>query len=472
MEKNKQQLMKNLTKFQDQKVGLMLVACFLASMLFLVLSKANNDISLRILTPKSSLVAVSAGLKADDKTDSVDGGSGTSPLCDVAQPRSEFCEMDGDVRIHGNSSTVTFVSTTSAAAAAGRSDESYRIRPYARKGDDTAMSFIREVHVRRDSADEPPPRCTVNHTDTPAIVFSTSAYAGNIFHDYSDILIPLFLTSRQYDGEVRFLVANINTWWLKKYRSVLGRLTKYPVIDFDRDAEVRCFSRVVVGLKCSKELSIDPSASPSGYAMPDFTRFLRASYNLTRDAVGPRGPKERPRMMIISRSRARAFRNVDEIVRLARETGFEAVVAEAGVGSDVARFAGLVNSCDAMMGVHGAGLTNLLYLPANATVVQVVPWGGLGWVARYDYGVPAADSGLHYLQYEIREEESSLAEVYARDHAVFKNPFKYHKLGWMAIREMFMDNQTVKLDIDRFRPVLLEALQLVRKQQSVSESVQ
>ncbi|KAJ6853057.1 glycosyltransferase [Iris pallida] len=169
--------MKNLTKFQDQKVGLMLVACFLASMLFLVLSKANNDISLRILTPKSSLVAVSAGLKADDKTDSVDGGNGTSPLCDVAQPRSEFCEMDAT---SGSTATPPPSPSSRRRRRGGRGAKRrvvphQALRPQGRRhGDELHQGGARQT----DSADEPPPRCTVNHTDTPAIVFSTSAYPG------------------------------------------------------------------------------------------------------------------------------------------------------------------------------------------------------------------------------------------------------------------------------------------------------
>nr|GLL47539.1 uncharacterized protein LOC109163084 [Ipomoea trifida] len=36
--------------------------------------------------------------------------------------------------------------------------------------------------------------CTRNH-NVPAVVFSTAGYSGNLFHDFSDLLIPLYLTS-------------------------------------------------------------------------------------------------------------------------------------------------------------------------------------------------------------------------------------------------------------------------------------
>jgi hypothetical protein len=42
--------------------------------------------------------------------------------------------------------------------------------------------------------------------------------------------------------------------------------------------------------------------------------------------------------------------------------------------TDMPNFARLVNSADVMMGVHGAGLTNMVFLPSRAVLVQVVPF--------------------------------------------------------------------------------------------------
>jgi hypothetical protein len=65
--------------------------------------------------------------------------------------------------------------------------------------------------------------------------------------------------------------------------------------------------------------------------------------------------------------------------------------------------------------------------------------------------------GLRYKQYSIAVHESSLTDQYPLDHEIFKNPLAFHK-GFEFIRQTFMDKQNVRLDCNRFRPVLLETL--------------
>jgi hypothetical protein len=67
-----------------------------------------------------------------------------------------------------------------------------------------------------------------------------------------------------------------------------------------------------------------------------------------------------------------------------------------------------VNSLDALLGVHGAGLTNAVFLPAGAVVIQVVPYGNLERTARIDFGKPVADMGLAY---SVTAEESMLLDM-------------------------------------------------------------
>jgi hypothetical protein len=128
---------------------------------------------------------------------------------------------------------------------------------------------------------------------------------------------------------------------------------------------------------------------------------------------------------------------------------------------DVSKFAEMVNSCDVLMGVHGAGLANIVFLPKNAIVIQVVPFGGFEWLATYDYGEPSKDMNIHYLEYKISKEESSLIQQYPLDDVVLSDPFTIQKQGWAAFKSVYMDRQNVKVDVNRFRPTLLEALELL-----------
>ncbi|EEE53774.1 hypothetical protein OsJ_00166 [Oryza sativa Japonica Group] len=193
---------------------------------------------------------------------------------------------------------------------------------------------------------------------------------------------------------------------------------------------------------------------------------MRATYRLPRDAPFPASGEQqprrpwRPRLLVIARARTRRFVNADEIVRGAERAGFEVVVSEGE--HEVAPFAELANTCDAMVGVHGAGLTNMVFLPTGGVVIQVVPLGGLEFVAGYFRG-PSRDMGLRYLEYRITPEESTLIDQYPRDHPIFTDPDGVKSKGWNSLKEAYLDKQDVRLDMKRFRPILKKAIAHLRK---------
>ncbi|KAF9602415.1 hypothetical protein IFM89_027544 [Coptis chinensis] len=380
------------------------------------------------------------------------------PVCNVFEERSDFCNIDGHIRVHGNSSTIYFASSQVGGWAG---NESWRLRPYARKTDLTAMGSVTQLSVKPITANQIAPSCSVNHS-VPAVVFSIGGYSGNHFHDFADILVPLYVTSRQFDGEVQFLITNVKAFWLLKYQTALKALSRYDIINMDKDNDVHCFPSVIVGLQYHTELIIDPSKSVNGYSMSSFREFLRSAYSLKRKRAIKISDRRRkkPRLLIVSRKRTRSFTNGDDIVKMAKSLGFAVVVAEPGM-TGLSQFAQIVNSCDVMMGVHGAGLTNLVFLPTNAILIQIVPWGRLEWLSTHYFGEPAVRMNIRYMEYRIKEEESTLIQQYPRDHAVFKDPMSIHKQGWNALKSTFLDKQNVNLDVHWFRRTLLEALELL-----------
>ncbi|XP_010916275.1 alpha-1,3-arabinosyltransferase XAT3 isoform X2 [Elaeis guineensis] len=390
---------------------------------------------------------------------SADAKPQRKPICDFSGPRSDVCKMEGDVRIHGKSSSVVFV--TSNQMRNPEPNESWGVKPYTRKSHKPAMQKIREVSVKMSNSTDAP-RCTLNHS-IPAVIFAIGGFTGNLYHDFADVLLPLFITSRQFNGEAQLFISNIQLEWVHKYRHILKRLGRYEIIDFDNDDQVRCYPHAIVGLESYKDMYIDPLRDPDGYSIVDFIKFLRGAYSLDRDSPIKMGehPEKKPRLVIIDRHRTRRLTNVGEIVKMAEGLGYEVLRAEATSETEVAEFARIINSCDVMMGVHGAGLTNMIFLPRNAVFIQVVPWGGLEWVANYDYGDPARNMKLQYMEYGMSLEESTLIDLYPRDHPVIKDPPSIHKQGWNAMYKVYMIEQSVKLDLRRFRPVLLKALELI-----------
>ncbi|KAM3750968.1 hypothetical protein ACB098_04G073400 [Castanea mollissima] len=356
------------------------------------------------------------------------------PLCDVTKRRGDICNINGDVRIQGNSSSVFLVSSEMSILAGN--NNSWRIRPYARKGDPAAMNPINEWSVKLSRRVEISP-CKKNQS-VPAVLFSQGGYTGNHFHDFSDVVIPLYLTSRQYNGEVQFLITETTT-----------NLSRYELMDIDREQGIHCFPSVIVGLKRNvKELSIDPSKY--SYSMSDFRGFLRSCYSLKRvNAIKLRDDRhKKPQLLIISRKRTRSFTNIGEITKMASRLGYKVTVAEPTM--NVSKFAELVNSCDVLMRVHGAGLTNIVFLPKNAILIQIVPFGDFEWLARTDYGEPTKDMNVKYLEYKISTEESTLLQQYPLDHVIFNDPYSIQKQGFIAFKSLF-------------RPTLLKALELLHQ---------
>jgi len=221
-----------------------------------------------------------------------------------------------------------------------------------------------------------------------------------------------------------------------------------------------------VGPRFHKELGVDAATTPTRYSILAFKELVRKSLGLQRVAamtagVQVEGERTRPRLLIISRKNSRAFMNVRGMVSMATSLGFEVRVGEPEVGTDVSKFARLVNSADVMIGVHGAGLTNMVYLPEGAVLIQVVPFGGLEWLARRNFKEPCEDMKLHYLEFMIQEDESTLIEQYPRDHPVFKDPSSVHRQGWNALKTVYLDKQNVRPHLGRLRDTLMEALKVL-----------
>ncbi|XP_047074484.1 beta-1,2-xylosyltransferase XYXT1-like [Lolium rigidum] len=410
--------------------------------------------------------------------------------CDFNSTRSDFCEIAGAIRIRGSTSEVFVVSPRRGATArdvfgpnstwVAANATSWKMKPYTRKGESRIMNGIREFTVRLASADEAL-ACDVMHEDVPAVLYSNGGYCGNYYHDFNDNIIPLFITTRHLGREVQLLVTQKQAWWFGKYGEIVDGLTRHEAVDLDGDTRVHCYRRVTVGLKSHKDLSIDPRRSPNNVSMVDFKRFLMWRYSLPREhAIRTEEDDEerrRPRLLIITRRSKRRFMNLEEIVAAAEKVGFEvttsdlmtppkkqddeAVVDDSGQAR-MADASATVNAVDAMLAVHGSGLTNLVFLPMNAVVVQVVPLGQMEELAMDEYGVPPRDMNMRYLQYNITAEESTLSELYPRDHPVFMDPGPIHKQSWSLVDEIYLGKQDVRLDISRFRPVLQKALELLR----------
>lgn len=164
-------------------------------------------------------------------------------------------------------------------------------------------------------------------------------------------------------------------------------------------------------------------------------------------------------MLIVSRRKNRFITNEMEVADMARRMGFDVVVKETGL--NISSVAKLVNSFDVLMGVHGAGLTNMVFLPENGVVIQIIPFGADLWAKPY-FRLPAKDMKLRYLEYKVSLNESSLLGKYPVDSEVYRDPRAVYRKGFIEYHAVYLNNQNVTLDFARFGKILSKALQLIQ----------
>ncbi|KAL6608012.1 hypothetical protein ACP70R_041075 [Stipagrostis hirtigluma subsp. patula] len=399
--------------------------------------------------------------------------------CDRTAIRTDVCVMRGDVRTHAASSSLFLLTNSSGPGPAA--DE--RIRPYTRKWESSIMNTIDELRLRSVPEGEgAPARCNVRH-DVPAVVFSTGGYTGNVYHEFNDGIIPLYITARQYNKKVVLVMLEYHDWWMTKYGHIVEQLSAYPPIDFANDRRTHCFPEAVVGLRIHDELAIDAARMPGNQSIQDFRQMLDDAYRgriqtiieeeeeKKKEAVEAattqgtrRGSNttmiekedDRPRLVIVSRNGSRAIENEAELARAAAGAGFRVAVLRPRQDTELAKMYRALNASDVMVGVHGAAMTHFLFMRPGSVFIQVVPLG-TDWAAETYYGEPARRLGLRYMPYKILPSESSLYGRYAKDDPVLTDPDTVNAKGWQVTKKVYLDGQNVRLDMARFRRRLREA---------------
>ncbi|KAF7123254.1 hypothetical protein RHSIM_Rhsim12G0077100 [Rhododendron simsii] len=321
------------------------------------------------------------------------------------------------------------------------------------------------------------PHCTVRH-NSPALLFSVTGSnlcTGNFFHAFNDGFIPLFITVNSVfpKDEDRVLVISTSCdWWVQRYVDLLQSFSKHRIITIDNDTATHCFPSATVGLVSHGFMTIEPQLMPNSKTLLHFHALLDKIYGQKLShppttSISPisNSPRSRPRFVLATRSNVsmgRVILNQAELRNAVEEEGFEVIEFEPKVETPLREIYKLISSSHVLVGVHGATLTNLLFLRPGSVVVQVVPIG-VEWIAGACFGKPANDMGLEYMEYKIGVEETSLREKYGKDDLVIKDPLALQRKGWSKeIMDIYLVEQNVKLDLVRFRRYLKKANEKAR----------
>ena len=327
------------------------------------------------------------------------------------------------------------------------------------------MANVKELTI---TSSPPTKQCHVTH-ESPGLVFSAGGYTGNIFHEFSDGFIPLYITLNslfyyQDDRDVVLVISKARDWWVRRYADLLGEFSKHRIINLDNDTSTHCFPSATLGLISHGFMKINPDLMPNYTTLNHFHTFVSKAYGKNKYALISHGLSSRPLVVLLSRPHGdgRALLNLEEVKKVTEKVGFEVVVFDPTPKIPLHEAFALLNSSHAMVGMHGAALTHLLFLRPSAVFVQVVPLG-TDWPAQACYGDPARAMGLDYMEYRIKAEESSLIEKYDKEDMVIKDPTTFLKgKAWSTVKNIYLKEQNVRLDLVRFRKYLKKAYKKAR----------
>ncbi|KAI3984167.1 hypothetical protein MKX01_011121 [Papaver californicum] len=423
--------------------------------------------------------------------------------CDRSSIRSDVCFMEGDIRTHSISKSIYLYSSKNISNGrklqkqkAEEIVQHEKIKPYTRKWERNTMERIDELNLfavkksmpRKNKADSNP--CQVKHS-VPAVFFSNGGLTGNVYHEFNDGILPLFITSQHLKKQVVFVIVEYHEWWFTKYENILSQLTDYPVIDYFSDNRTHCFPEAIVGLQIHDELAVDRSLMQGkNTSIRDFRELLDRAYwprisglldeeeaelkaNMSslppwlsslreeEEEIKQAELKTKPKLVIISRNGSRSINNEEEMVELAEAIGFQVEILYPNPRTELAKIYRVLNSSDVMIGVHGAAMTHFMFMKPGSVFIQVIPLG-TDWAAETYYGDPSIKLGLEYIPYKILPKESSLYGKYNEDDPVLADPDSVNAKGWEYTKKIYLDGQSVDLNLQRFRKRLVRAYEYMQ----------
>lgn len=353
--------------------------------------------------------------------------------CDYSSPLTDVCTLWGDVRIDVTTGEIVLFSRDPQTEPGEMG-----FRPHPRKWDKGLMeSQVSELPVRVVAHDDPSAplmNCTRNNT-APGVVFSAGGYSGGPFHDFNEVFLPLFETTRVYNRNVIMLMSDLKgEWWWRDNppkRSFVGAMTEHAIRliglendTYSRPQGVECFTNLTLGLYHSlcmyDENGGFQSRAASGTILQEFGPYMRKGLHL------PEVTSSRvfvPTVGIVQRNTTRQFLNYGELIRVAQRENFTVVpiMFEALNHTEMAQ---QMASLDVLVAVHGAGLSNICLMRPGGAVLQVMPYGegGSRDVTGMEYKNFAQEMEIDYYEWRVPVQDSTILEQYNHTDLAVTSP--------------------------------------------------
>ncbi|KZV14103.1 hypothetical protein F511_44428 [Dorcoceras hygrometricum] len=139
---------------------------------------------------------------------------------------------------------------------------------------------------------------------------------------------------------------------------------------------------------------------------------------------------------------------------MAEQMGYVVEVLRPKKSTELAKIFRVLNSSDVMIGVHGAAMTHFLFMKRGSVFIHVIPLG-TDWAADCEVWLE-----LHWLQDHSKREllvSQPPQKRPPKNDPVLTDPSRINDRGWEFTKKIYLDNQTVRLDLRRFLKRLLHA---------------
>ncbi|XP_078442654.1 xylan glycosyltransferase MUCI21-like [Wolffia australiana] len=340
--------------------------------------------------------------------------------CDRGSHVSDVCVLRGNVRTRPSSAAIFLYNnggpTNNSSPKNRPSMRLEKIRPYPRNWDRGLMSTVDELAITvRGRSNGGGHNCDIVHR-VPAVVFSVGGgEEDDLDREFSDGLIPLYITSRHYHRRVVFLIVNYRAAWRAKYDHVLSRLSAYPPIDFFGDNRTHCFPEVTVGLHSHGDLLVDQTQTISAnQSINDFRRLLDEAYRprirfFEGRAKGASVADSAPKLVIIFGGGSAAVENKAKLVGLCKEMGFQVLKLRLDRTTELAKIYWALNSTDAVLSAEGSALAHLLFMRPGSVFINVMTQGTKKTMET-QYEELAKEIGVVYKSYKLEISEMLVSE--------------------------------------------------------------
>ncbi|PIQ22094.1 MAG: hypothetical protein COW65_05205 [Cytophagales bacterium CG18_big_fil_WC_8_21_14_2_50_42_9] len=203
------------------------------------------------------------------------------------------------------------------------------------------LTFLKKILLRR-----------INYVSGTCIV-AIYAYYDNYYHFVSDILPRLF-NVLDYATEAKVLMHERMPGFVKEYLELLG----FSNIEFIKDDELAYVKRLFLPTFTAGKHSHNSSI------MKDLVKHIKSKNRTNKDFSDYRN-------VYVSRrkDRYRKVLNEDEVIGTVEKFGFKTIYLE---DYTVPEQISLMSQVKNLIAIHGAGITNIMYMPENGLVVELI----------------------------------------------------------------------------------------------------